>query len=452
MKKALLALLFFTLSFGARAQFTPGQVLTAQQLNTQFALYLPIAGGTLTGPLTVPSITVIGGGSPITGTTGTGAAVLQLGATIVSPIVNGIVSGTAQFSTSGSATFGSIAGTPISGSTGQFTTLTSPGATLASPTLTGTPIAPTQAPGTSNTTIATTNYVTSQIISGSQGAAFTTLSASGTVSGAGFTTLLAPFAPIASPTFTGTVTIPAGASISGFAPLASPTFTGTPLAPTPAANTNSTQIATTAFMRNYLAAPIAGFGTTTPNTGAFTTLSASSTVSGAGFTTLLASPPAIGSTAPSTGAFTTLSASANDALLYNNSSATSVPNSTATAIPTWTLVSDRLATNFNASTGVFTAPATGIYQVSGQVSYSTAVGVVGAQYTVQVAVNGTATGVSPTVFQESISSTAVNVPFSQIVSMTAGNTLTITAFQTSGAARTLSPAAGLTYVSINRIP
>jgi hypothetical protein len=34
-------------------------------------------------------------------------------------------------------------------------------------------------------------------------------------------------APLASPTFTGTVTIPSGASISGFAPLASPTFTGT---------------------------------------------------------------------------------------------------------------------------------------------------------------------------------------------------------------------------------
>jgi hypothetical protein len=34
-------------------------------------------------------------------------------------------------------------------------------------------------------------------------------------------------APIASPTFTGTVTIPAGASISGFAPLNAPTFTGT---------------------------------------------------------------------------------------------------------------------------------------------------------------------------------------------------------------------------------
>jgi hypothetical protein len=34
------------------------------------------------------------------------------------------------------------------------------------------------------------------------------------------------YAPIASPTFTGTVTIPAGASISGFAPLASPALTG----------------------------------------------------------------------------------------------------------------------------------------------------------------------------------------------------------------------------------
>lgn len=38
---------------------------------------------------------------------------------------------------------------------------------------------------------------------------------------------LALKAPLASPTFTGIVTIPAGASISGFATLASPTFTGT---------------------------------------------------------------------------------------------------------------------------------------------------------------------------------------------------------------------------------
>jgi len=45
------------------------------------------------------------------------------------------------------------------------------------------------------------------------------------------------------------------------------------------------------------------------STGAFTTLSASSTVSGTGFSSYLAAPPAIGSTTPAAGSFTTLSAS-----------------------------------------------------------------------------------------------------------------------------------------------
>lgn len=49
-------------------------------------------------------------------------------------------------------------------------------------------------------------------------------------------------------------------------------------------------------------------GSTTASTGAFTTLSASSTVSGTGFSTYLASPPAIGTTAPAAGKFTTLQA------------------------------------------------------------------------------------------------------------------------------------------------
>lgn len=47
-------------------------------------------------------------------------------------------------------------------------------------------------------------------------------------------------------------------------------------------------------------------GSTTASTGAFTTISASSTVSGTGFSTYLASPPAIGTTTPAAGKFTTL--------------------------------------------------------------------------------------------------------------------------------------------------
>jgi len=57
-------------------------------------------------------------------------------------------------------------------------------------------------------------------------------------------------APLASPTFTGTVTIPAGASISGYAPLASPTFSGTPATTTAAVGTNTTQIASTAYVKS----------------------------------------------------------------------------------------------------------------------------------------------------------------------------------------------------------
>jgi hypothetical protein len=52
-------------------------------------------------------------------------------------------------------------------------------------------------------------------------------------------------------------------------------------------------------------------GDVTPNTGAFSTLSATSTVSGAGFTSYLASPPAIGNSASNTGKFTTLTATSD---------------------------------------------------------------------------------------------------------------------------------------------
>lgn len=108
-------------------------------------------------------------------------------------------------------------------------------------------------------------------------------------------------------------------------------LTGVPTAPTAVAGTNTTQIASTGFVNAAFTgglynanlasmttanATITGgtinatpIGGGTPSTGAFSTLSASSTVSGSGFSTYLASPPAIGSTAANTGAFTTLSAS-----------------------------------------------------------------------------------------------------------------------------------------------
>ena len=61
-------------------------------------------------------------------------------------------------------------------------------------------------------------------------------------------------------------------------------------------------------LATYLGSP-ANIGGTSAASGAFTTLSASSTVSGTGFSTYLASPPAIGGSAAAAGAFTTLSGS-----------------------------------------------------------------------------------------------------------------------------------------------
>jgi hypothetical protein len=127
----------------------------------------------------------------------------------------------------------------VNGSTGAITgllttaTAASTYAPLASPSLTGVPIAPTAAVDTNTTQLATTAYVLAQ-------ASATTPVINGTAT-IGTSTRFARAdhihptdttrAPLASPTFTGTVTIPAGASISGFAPLASPTFTGTPTVP-----------------------------------------------------------------------------------------------------------------------------------------------------------------------------------------------------------------------------
>lgn len=67
MMKRILSLLLVFACVSANAQFSPGQVLSASQLNYQFSLYVPIAGGTLTGPLSLPSLSLTGAGIAQTG-------------------------------------------------------------------------------------------------------------------------------------------------------------------------------------------------------------------------------------------------------------------------------------------------------------------------------------------------------------------------------------------------
>jgi len=94
-------------------------------------------------------------------------------------------------------------------------------------------------------------------------------------------------------------------------------------------------------------------GGTAASTGAFTTLSASSTVSGTGFSTYLASPPAIGGTTASTGRFTTITSTvATGTAPFTVSSTTQVANlqaATAGSAATLTTARAIYGNNFDGS-------------------------------------------------------------------------------------------------------
>lgn len=130
-------------------------------------------------------------------------------------------------------------------------------APLASPAFTGNPTAPTPTAGDSDTSIATTAFVTAAVA-----------------------TAGALKADLASPTFTGdpkaptpapgdndtsiatTAFVAAAAALK--ADLASPLFTGDPRAPTPAPSDNDTSIATTAYVTAAVAAAVGGSVVTPP--------------------------------------------------------------------------------------------------------------------------------------------------------------------------------------------
>lgn len=232
---ALVAILVAPSVFAGIVAFTAGQVLTAAALNNNFSSVVPLAGGvTLTGPLTIPTLTVTGslslpsalavanGGTGsgsasgaaldnITGFSGTGlvnrtgagtysfvalSSVLQASNNL-SDVTNASTARTnlglgtiaTQTSSSVSLTGGTINGTAIGGSTastGAFTTLSasstatlntlsSSGATITGGSINGTSIGGTTPASISATTIAGSSAVAlaNRTISASTSAAAT---------------------------------------------------------------------------------------------------------------------------------------------------------------------------------------------------------------------------------------------------------------------------------------
>ena len=137
------------------------------------------------------------------------------------------------------------------------------------------------------------------------------------------------------------------------------TVTGTQLVSSIATGTSPLSVASTTVVPNLNVSQLTGntwvipgtIGSTTPNTGAFTTLSASSTVSGAGFSAYLASPPTIGGTVAGAGSFSTLSASGNFTLSGGTANGISYLNASKVITSGTALTFD--GTNF-ATTGTVT--------------------------------------------------------------------------------------------------
>jgi hypothetical protein len=210
---------------------------------------------------------------------------------------------------------------------------------------------------------------------------------------AGLDTALGLLAPLASPTFTGTVTLPAGtitagmildgtiadadinasagiaqSKISGlttdlsnklasttaastYAPLASPALTGVPTAPTAAANTNSTQVATTAFVGTAVADLVASAPA------ALNTLNELATALGndASFSTTVTNAIALKSPLASPTFTGTLTAPAITATGLITASASGVAftdgTQTKEGVPSRTVIGTTISAAYNLSTG-----------------------------------------------------------------------------------------------------
>jgi hypothetical protein len=183
-------------------------------------------------------------------------------------------------------------------------------APLDSPDFTGVPTAPTPPLGSSDGTLATTAFVQSAIANSTAGvASFNTRTGIVTLTNADVTG--AGGAVLNSPAFTGTPTAPTAApgdvstriattafvmTESGFAPLASPGLTGVPTAPTPTPGTNTNQIATTAYVQSAITGISLGVVTFNGRSGAVTLVANDITAAGGA---ILASPAFTGTpTAP----------------------------------------------------------------------------------------------------------------------------------------------------------
>jgi hypothetical protein len=130
---------------------------------------------------------------------------------------------------------------------------------------------------------------------------------------------------------------------------------------------------------------------------------------------------------------------------YNNVSGQSIANNSVTGITNWTKNFDS-HNAFNATTGIFTAPVSGTYNLATSMAFNAN----GTGYR-EVAV--TKNGTSVMILSDIVGSAANGLVQggSSLFKLNAGDTLNITMAQTSGGALTIAAASNYCNLSISRI-
>ena len=187
-------------------------------IQTQLDTKAPLASPTFTGTPTIPTGTIA-----TTQTAGNNTTAVATTAFVTDAVAAGVASATVDnLNDVSDVTITSAATGDLLKWNGTAWVNAAGYALLASPELTGTPTAPTAAAATNTTQVATTAFVRTEVsnLVGSAGATLDTLGEIATALGndvalsTTLTTSIGLKAPLASPTFTGTVTIPTGGVIT----------------------------------------------------------------------------------------------------------------------------------------------------------------------------------------------------------------------------------------------
>jgi hypothetical protein len=156
----------------------------------------------------------------------------------------------------------------------------------------------------------------------------------------------------------------------------------------------------------------------------------------------------VGSTTRAAGAFTTLSDSMMSSVVADTEGGQNIPNATVTTLTGWS-ASRNVGSNFVPSTGVYTVPFSGLYDIRAAIAFINAGVAADTQCLLAPYLNGVQVLQNGVTYQTA-TAVIMQTSGSWLIYATAGQLLTIRAFQNSGGAVTLNTASLSNWLMIQQ--